>query len=145
MVSKFYTPTTEEFHIGFEYEITNGYDWVKKTFSHEDFSTFLYKHLDNAIDQEQIRVKYLDEKDMTELGWLFCNTDNFGYDVFTKTIETGFNTGAKYYVYISPSNPGKIFIKWETYSSYDFENGQIGMFIKNRSEFKNFFDKLSIG
>jgi hypothetical protein len=69
MENKYYVPEISEFHIGFEYEITTGYEWVKKTFSHKDFNTFLYQHLDNAVKQAYIRVKYLDKSDIEELGW----------------------------------------------------------------------------
>lgn len=69
MESKYYIPSIEEFHVGFEYEITDGYEWVKKIFSHDDFNTFLYKQLYNAITQELVRVKYLDKEDIESLGW----------------------------------------------------------------------------
>lgn len=69
--NKYYTPEIEEFHVGFEYEITNGYEWVKKSFCHEDFNTFLYQHLYNAINQQHVRVKFLDREDIESLGWEF--------------------------------------------------------------------------
>ncbi len=78
MEDKYYTPEIEEFHIGFEYEITTGYEWVKKPFTHEDFNTFLYQHLDNAVKQEQVRVKYLDKEDIESLGFTyFDNTAQY--------------------------------------------------------------------
>tara|TARA_R110000868_G_scaffold14173_3_gene66100 strand:- start:2350 stop:2757 length:408 start_codon:yes stop_codon:yes gene_type:complete len=67
--SKYYTPEIEEFHVGFEYEITNGYEWVKKIFSKEDLKSFLYEQLENGINQQHIRVKYLDKEDIESLGW----------------------------------------------------------------------------
>lgn len=158
--NKFYVPDLTEFHIGFEYELIDhssnnfGSDvstcsWKKYTMLEKDIYNDEADTNLSVIAQYQrkgyCRVKYLDQIDMKELGWLFCNIDDYGYDVFSKTIEIGFNTGVKYYVYISPTNPGKIFIKWESYSSYNFVSGEIGMFIKNKNEFENFFNKLSIG
>ena len=64
----YYTPTIEEFHVGSEYETTNGYEWVKKVFSKEDLKSFLYEQLENCINQEYIRVKYLDREDIESLG-----------------------------------------------------------------------------
>jgi len=67
---KYYVPKIEEFHVGFEYEITTGYEWVKKIFCQKDFNTFLYEHLDNAIYQEMVRVKYLDKEDIESENWV---------------------------------------------------------------------------
>lgn len=69
MSDKYYIPEIEEFHIGFEFEITNGYEWVKKVFSKEDLKSFLYEQLENGINQQYIRVKYLDKEDIESLGW----------------------------------------------------------------------------
>jgi hypothetical protein len=76
-----YTPKIEEFHVGFPYEITDGYEWVKKVFCHEDFNTFLYKHLDNAIKQEYVRVKYLDSDDIKSIPLYKTNKDQcYGFE-----------------------------------------------------------------
>jgi len=66
---EYYTPELSEFHVGFEYEITTGYEWVSESFTHKDFNTFLYQHLDNAIKQDYVRVKYLDKEDVESLGF----------------------------------------------------------------------------
>lgn len=63
---KYYTPSIEEFHVGFEYEIKSieMNDWEKVQFlfteDHEAFiSGKFYK----------TRVKYLDQEDIKSLGW----------------------------------------------------------------------------
>jgi len=57
MEDMYYTPKIEEFQDGFEYEITNGYEWVKKSYSQKDLETFLYNRLDNAISLKYVRAK----------------------------------------------------------------------------------------
>lgn len=77
-MSKYYTPTIEEFHVGFEYEIKasfvkgkltpylKGESWKEEIFVIEDY------YLVNRVLKEHsecIRVKYLDEDDFKELGF----------------------------------------------------------------------------
>ena len=64
---KFYVPSIEEFYVGFEYEVDYGNNnWVKESI---DFApqvvTLPYMRLDN------IRVKYLDQSDIEELGFTY--------------------------------------------------------------------------
>jgi hypothetical protein len=66
----YYTPTIEEFRVGFDYEITNGYEWVKKTFCKEDLKSFLYESLENGIMQGYVRTKCLDEQDIKSIGFI---------------------------------------------------------------------------
>jgi len=66
---KYYTPEIEDICIGYEYEITNGYEWVKKVFSKEDLKSFLYEKLENGIIQEQIRVPFLTKEQIEQEGW----------------------------------------------------------------------------
>jgi len=66
----YYTPTIEEFHVGFEIEewdIKEEEDWVKITVSSEGYK----KH-----PHCEIRVKYLDQEDMEELGFKFIETSH---------------------------------------------------------------------
>lgn len=74
MNSKYYTPSIEEFHIGFEYEIYEDFDSLPK----KDWRKQVYgKHGNNSehlgyIDYNTVkntRVKYLDQKDIEELGF----------------------------------------------------------------------------
>lgn len=66
--SKYYTPTIEEFYVGFEYEIFrdtgSAYDdWydTKETLDIHD--------LLNYISQQSARVKHLDKEDIESLGF----------------------------------------------------------------------------
>lgn len=73
---KYYTPSIEEFHVGFEYEI---YSEGLFEDSIEDFcGWYSYKFQqgncfrdfeDIKLNLQQIRVKYLDKSDIESLGW----------------------------------------------------------------------------
>ncbi len=77
--SKYYTPSIEEFHIGFEYELlkkVSRYDnhWrfeiLKKIFvptkANRDFD---WIRLQIDLEDKEIRVKHLDKGDIESLGW----------------------------------------------------------------------------
>ena len=72
MENKYYTPTIEEFHVGFEYEVNFGSienpDWVKES---------LYRGTEVIVlpfmITQNIRVKYLDKEDIESLGWEFVS------------------------------------------------------------------------
>lgn len=129
MSSMYYTPELESFHVGFEYEITNGYEWIKETFTHEHFNTFLYNHLDNAITQEQVRVKYLDKNDIKSLG-----------GVPSKASKEYFVFQGKYRLCVDTVTPNLISIT-------NIEKQDRMMFIgyiKNKSELKVLLKQIGI-
>ena len=80
--NKYYTPSIEEFHIGFEFE-----EWENPAFTNEEwiakkidyFTDLEYvcfpkidKHLENYIlGTSLFRVKYLDSEDIESLGFKF--------------------------------------------------------------------------
>ena len=80
-MSKYYTPTIEEFHIGFEYEELVNFDmlsirpdnhvdrveWCKMNL--QDFQFMWLSDIKSKLTFEGIRVKYLDEKDIEDLGF----------------------------------------------------------------------------
>lgn len=65
--NKYYTPTIEEFHVGFEYTkkelIDKGHNNTK-LFINEDL-------IKSHFTTDDIRVKYLDKEDIESLGWEF--------------------------------------------------------------------------
>jgi hypothetical protein len=78
-MSKYYTPTIEEFHVGFEYEIKP----FNKEWGEHD-RTFIYpegiynytrihgiESLESPIKKECVRVKYLDREDIESLGFVY--------------------------------------------------------------------------
>lgn len=78
MTKKYYTPTIEEFHIGFEFE---KYDNRPAIYKENDFKpTNWHKHtynltsirlsqLDTHLYNKTLRVKYLDKEDIESLGF----------------------------------------------------------------------------
>lgn len=67
--NKYYTPSIEELHIGFEYEMrtedTEGNTVYEKNTIHEGFGNVMRE----LIRIRCIRVKYLDKQDVEECGW----------------------------------------------------------------------------
>ena len=74
MKNKYYQPKIEEFHVGFEYEIYEDFDYYTEKTWHKQFygkngtnhENMDYVH-ENYLDK--IRVKYLDQQDIENLGW----------------------------------------------------------------------------
>ena len=73
----YYTPTIEEFHVGFECEILGiiGAKEDERLFSQP---TIISQKELLLIDYLEIRVKYLDQSDIESLGWVFKETNNNG-------------------------------------------------------------------
>lgn len=77
MESKYYTPTIEEFHIGFEYEYLDKEKWnstIMEEFDESMTPGTIYCNEDGSLGKEAakvIRVKYLDKEDIESLGWEF--------------------------------------------------------------------------
>lgn len=73
--SKYYIPTIDEFHVGFECEINylvkpwlGIREWVKYLFDGRSDS-FDWIRLQLESESSNIRVKCLDRRDILELGW----------------------------------------------------------------------------
>jgi hypothetical protein len=70
-MGEYYTPSIEEFHIGFEYEgLVDYYKGEYKTFTIENTSDLIQRmETYDSQDMDFIRVKYLDREDIESLGW----------------------------------------------------------------------------
>lgn len=78
MENKYYTPSIEEFNVGFRYEWrfdpkefwkSGEATWIKK-----EYNQCFIENPDTPcqnINENDIRVKYLDREDIEELGWCF--------------------------------------------------------------------------
>jgi len=158
---KYYTPELEEFHIGFEYDFLEQHGspnekWVSKTLteiSDGEDDMYLGNTL-HAIEKYErvylrnaIRVKYLDEQDIKDLGWEVVGeskspfTDKI-YTTFKITHEIGFNTGSDYYLVLTENN--RIEITVFEYSSYGGDKGNLFLTIKNKGELKKLMKQLGI-
>lgn len=69
-MEKYYTPDLEEFHLGFRYESGNKAIKGTSTEWYKDEIEETYE-LESVGDYQEVRVKYLDRKDIEELGWKY--------------------------------------------------------------------------
>lgn len=75
--SKYYTPSIEEFHWGFQYEIYDLHDdmknhiWRPQTYEGEAMGNWLL----DEIKKEEIRVKKLDSVDIVFYDWKFTGEE----------------------------------------------------------------------
>ena len=141
MENKYYTPTIDEFHVGFEYEIDN----EKSIYSETHMNLFNINH---KIKLNQIRVKYLDKEDIESLGWKVIESGKSpftGKELYKFKInkEVGFNTGTNWYLE-DGYTPGTIRITIENYGSWATSKDTINLFIKNKSELKKLMKQLNI-
>lgn len=168
---KYYTPELEEFHVGFEYEeYSQGYqydvklltekpdiqlrilsepelvtDWVKRVYKLDSFVTEIDGEISTYIPE--VRVKYLDEQDIKDLGWELQGESPSPYTgrplkTFKITKEIGFNTGSDYFLETTDSI--KIMITIFEYSSYSGGKEEMSFTIKNKSELRKLMKQLGI-
>lgn len=134
--NKYYTPSIEEFHIGFEYEYrTQGNSWEKDILLYEQIHSnkldSIRKMLQNELNE--IRVKYLDKEDIESL----CNEFNY------KFINTYKGPQGMERYDIIDSN-GTILMEYITRCMTNFSIGNINITIRNKSELKVLFQQLKI-
>jgi hypothetical protein len=80
MENKYYTPSIEEFYVGFEYdtfiapnEHREGNGWISVKFP-DPFTGSNLGPIKRRLSEDNIRVKYLDKEDIENLG--FINIDH---------------------------------------------------------------------
>ena len=145
--NKYYTPSLEEFCIGFEYEQINPvpiYDngWrfkiTKRIFTKEDIrSTMDLYRITIDLQDKDIRVKYLDQQDIEE-----CGFKENGYEEF---IMTNSNIKSRYSTICTE-------VRIELY--YDYKTKELSILyqpeylfngtIKNKTELKKLLKQLNI-
>jgi hypothetical protein len=100
MENKYYTPEINEFHVGFEYEhLKQDGVWHKQTTKSytliRDFDTFhgrdISLTLQACIDENFVRVKYLDFEDIESLGWNMT-TGNLSFEYYFLRWNPEFST-----------------------------------------------------
>lgn len=84
--SKYYTPSIDEFYVGFEFEtnysIISGLfgnesdKFVKLKFTKENISNWIDLYIEDAYPSE-FRVKYLDKDDIIELGFKLIDNESY--------------------------------------------------------------------
>lgn len=141
-MSKCYTPSIEEFHVGFEYELERFNDdtflkeWIKYIFptpfsfndstGQPDLVEVFYSQLNCS------RVKYLDQEDIESLGFKFEREEQTPY--------------CKAYLYIKYTSYGeyslsKLEITDNISISFNDKSLFVGI-IKNKSELKQILKKI---
>ena len=144
MEDRYYTPKIEEFHVGFEYEqheIINECDphWkmmVKKMgFSRKEINKVFYNvDLIENLNQERIRVKYLDKEDVESLGFKLKVENEYGI-VFANRLYSIVCSKMK-------NNHLEIFLIQPYINEYD--GLKFSGIIKNKSELKKLLIQLEI-
>lgn len=90
MESKYYTPSIEEFHIGFEYEYDGTGYGVYYRLRVDNIDSF-YRVKDD-IEFGDVRVKYLDKEDIESLGFICKYEANSMYYTYKESVSL-FNSG----------------------------------------------------
>ena len=133
MDNKYYQPKIEEFHVGFEYEIYEDFDYYTEKTWHKQFygkngtnhENMDYVH-ENYLDK--IRVKYLDKQDIEDLGFEVLVLDS----------------GTEYEWHYIKYN-GKVICGWEPEETIkNIEIGAEWFTIKNKAEFKKIMEQIHI-
>lgn len=145
MEDKFYTPKIDEFYIGFEFEeefknpnhrklikpLEDKYEWVKLNLD----TSHSLSRITSKIKQNRIRVKYLDESDLIELGW-------------NKTADNSYESNARDTLTVIrfSDEKGRLLICEESFSKIVFKGTLITRqaWIKNKSEMKKLMQMLNI-
>ena len=75
MENKYYTPSIEEFRVGFEYEYKDlahnlkDFEWFKDSIKYDGYDYIIPSYIQKWINEGNVRVKYLDKEDIESLGW----------------------------------------------------------------------------
>ena len=143
MVSKYYTPEIEEFHVGFEFEYKNhNSEWIKGNL---DGNPIINRELDEFDDDLMklahaiTRVKHLDREDIESLGWEFIKEYKEPGSYYLEFKQR--HTELTLYPALEET---MVFIEHESatgmFEGYPIFRGQI----KNKSELKKLLKQLEI-
>lgn len=154
---KYYTPTIEEFHVGFEFEIKCFYDGSEfEPFIQDNLEPPMISHgsgfcpFEHALSEGHIRVKLLDREDIESLGLKFigCELEEdrrtckfpIIYEVRKRDTDNIFDLGKAEITLVNISE-----------NIYNLTNYKLnparkisGAFIKNKSELKRLMKQLGI-
>ena len=126
-MDKYYTPSIEEFHVGFEVEWLHKSDWLKVHFM--CMEQFGFSDVEDLV--KQTRVKHLDREDIEDLGFKHSHHSTSYTNYFEKD-----NTEISVY-----SGYKKVTVKkiWAVRNEVIFKGT-----IKNKSELKKLLKQLGI-
>ena len=92
--SKYYTPSIDEFFVGFEYEMYNPelQIWESKVIKNSEHLCYFLFNSNNKTWREDckdvVRVKHLDESDIESLGWIDISNEDSPFDLKSYTYKT---------------------------------------------------------
>jgi hypothetical protein len=132
MESKYYTPEIEEFHIGFEYEWNNSNEDDKWRIAVADLENCYHsvQDIQQELNYQHYRIKYLDKEDIESLGWKFYENDTIPLKAFSKNEDYKLT-------YISGMHRVSIANNLVEHTHFDGS-------IKNKSELKKLMKQLGI-
>lgn len=154
--NKYYTPSIEEFCVGFEYEtnlplkfgnsLLPDNVWHKFTVEVDDFLGELVADVGWNLEHEDIpniRVKFLDKEDIESLGWKYVNFIPNGDGDYRWYDEYELNSSI---LIISDQITiiRTISVAESDLAFYNSENNVFKGYIKNKSELKKLMSQLKI-
>jgi len=146
--TKYYTPTIEEFYVGFECEIKDDESDFDGTIILSAYDT---EYLDRLIKNKSVRVKYLDRDDIEEAGWrLFGSPLKLVGGEYENDFPIVYQIlGEKQFMKNSPVLASLVQIRENIYNIYKTTNGdeaamEFKGIIKNKSELKKIMKQLNI-
>ena len=148
MDSQYYTPDVSEFFVGFEYEEKSSGLWTKQVYNDKspiltgqwfDGHTYMYNTIEQYIQQEIIRVKYLDREDIESLGFFYYRgVKETGSQGMLLSNKLTFTKKKNFYLVFDTVNREVIIEKLT--SNEQFFKG----FIKNKSQLVKVLEMLDI-
>ncbi len=149
MENKYYTPTIEEFHVGFGYEyISNNICGYHSKFDSSNWTKYEFKAgstedepseidcIEYAIKKENcdIRVKYLDKEDVESLGWKFDGKSTYKLNCYSLSGQLEYQN-----IEIEQNHEDVCMGEWKYYDELVFRGK-----IKNKSELNRIMNQLNI-
>jgi len=140
---RFYVPQIEEFCVGFEFEILEkSYNktvkWVKKSWS---IGMMNQKLNEDFLEEDQVRVKYLDREGIESLGFEFSKSKYEG-DLFLAKKECKFGSNSPKFYELILGQREDICLSVEEHTSYGSSNQKMYFKVKNKSELKRLLRQI---
>ena len=149
MENNYYTPSIEEFHVGFEFETSylEDYDtWKKVTLEFDDFG-FYTSTWEVDSNPTEFRVKYLDKEDIESLGFKFLGQSIDNWYIINKVYERPLSNASNRSIKLQHdfrTNQGIVMYGFEWEDCKGEEETLYRGECKNKSELKRLLKQLGI-
>lgn len=147
-LEKYYTPTIDEFHVGFEYETNYNSDtWKEVTLTTEEAPSLFDAYVYDAVNTE-FRVKYLDIEDIESFGFVHTTSlknyqENFRITNLLRRLNEEEGDAMYNEVRLQYAPDIHRVIIYGTVTGFEEEKFFEGT-IKNKSELKKILEQLNI-